>query len=275
MLYFTGDIHGDIEKIRSEVIKNMTEKDVFLVAGDFGYSWNKRYEIKWNGFSHNVKGKILITPGNHENYKTLYAYPQVEIYGGKAYKMNENTFYLKHGEIFDINGIKILSYGGATSIDKADRYLNISWWPQEETSHADYLNAISNLEEHNWNIDILLSHTSDTALISALYFDYKKDNVSNQIFSLKEELKNHNFNKEYLNIFGHLHHQFIIDNNICLYHNIISVARKNNKLVYDYVINKNLLPNFKCTECKRFSSCPAGFNMESAVCRLMNEKRGR
>lgn len=271
MLYFTGDIHGDIEKIRLDFFRSLSANDVILVAGDFGYCWDKKYEAIWNEISKDIKANVLITPGNHENYEILYVFPQVKIYGGIAYQMNKNTFFLKHGEIFEIDDIKILSFGGAESIDKGDRLYNISWWPQEIPNHSDYNNAIKNLIKHNWNIDVLLSHTSDTRLISSIYFDYKKDSVSDQIYNLKEELKKHGIER-YVNIFGHLHHQFIIDNNICLYHNIISIDKKHNTLVYDYVTNKNLLPKFKCTECKRFANCPVGFNMESIVCRIMNEK---
>ena len=195
-----------------------------------------------------------------------------ELYGGKVYQMSENTFFLKHGEIFNINGIKILSYGGATSIDKANRSLNISWWPQEETSYSDYLNAISNLKKHNWDIDILLSHTTDNRLISMIYFDYIKDSVSEQIFNLKEEIKYHNPDKEYLNIFGHLHHHFIIDNNFCLYSNVISIDKKDDKINYNYVTNKEILPNYKCNECRCFTNCSIKYNMETIVCRIMAEK---
>lgn len=272
MLYFTGDIHGDIEKIRLDLFKSLSEKDVILVAGDFGYCWNGKYESVWNNISKEIKANILITPGNHENYEKLYSYPMVEIYGGKVYKMNDNTFFLKHGEIFNIEGIKILSYGGATSVDKTNRYLNISWWPQEETSYADYQNAISNLKKHNWDIDILLSHTTDNRLISMIYFDYIKDSVSEQIFNLKEEIKYHNPDKEYLNIFGHLHHHFIIDNNFCLYSNVISIDKKDDKLIYNYVTNKETLPSFKCNECRCFTNCSVRYDMETVVCRIMAEK---
>ena len=37
MIYFTGDIHAAIDNKRLNIIKNMSEEDVFLVAGDFGY----------------------------------------------------------------------------------------------------------------------------------------------------------------------------------------------------------------------------------------------
>lgn len=269
MVYFTGDIHADIESDRMKFIKNLGSEDVMFVAGDFGYCWNDEFEKKWNTISADVKANILITPGNHENYEKLYAYPLVEIYGGKAYKMNEHTYYLKHGEIFNVNGFKILSFGGATSIDKVNRILNISWWPQEIPTYSDYANAITNLNKNNWDIDIFLTHTTDIHTIDRIFLDNEVDPVSKIITDLKEKINSHNCGRRYLNIFGHLHRLCTFDNTIGLYNTIIEVTKENDNLLYNHA--KRLKKNQDCNTCKYSNSCPIKYDMSKTICALMFE----
>ena len=40
----------------------------------------------------------------------------------------------------------------------------------------------------------------------------------------------------------------------------------------EYVTNKEILPNYKCNECRCFTNCSIKYNMETIICRIMAEK---
>jgi len=116
--------------------------------------------------------------GNHENFSHLFGgeFPLVEIYGGRAYKIRENIYYLKRGEIFTIEGQTFFAFGGANSHDKElakvsslawGRHYDITpgrkegtdWWSEEIPFQDDIDNAHRNLDRVGWRVDHVISHT--------------------------------------------------------------------------------------------------------------------
>jgi len=103
----------------------------------------------------------------------------VDIYGGKAYKIRKNVYYLKRGEIFEIDGLTFLALGGAMSHDKDPGWVEYpesmtssggrewnkgrtegkDWWPEEILSIADFENACRNLDRVGWKVDHVITHT--------------------------------------------------------------------------------------------------------------------
>lgn len=59
----------------------------------------------------------LAVDGNHVNFARLFGgeLPLVEIFGGGAYKIREHVYYLKRGDVFDIEGQTFFALGGAMS----------------------------------------------------------------------------------------------------------------------------------------------------------------
>jgi hypothetical protein len=143
-IYSTGDTHGCAGILRRFSNKNFTadEQTMVFIAGDFGGVWDfdsrfmpyQCYLKKINGkFGESNEEKytldwlakkpysICFCPGNHENYDRLYrAYPQVNYYGGKAREIRKNVHMLENGELFDFDGYRVLSLGGARSHDIKD-----------------------------------------------------------------------------------------------------------------------------------------------------------
>lgn len=94
--------------------------------------------------------------GNYENFDRLYSYPVEEWHGGKVYKIRNSVIHLMCGQVFEIDGKKIFTIGGARSHDisggilefddpdfrlkkkkldqgwKTYRINHLSWWEQEE-----------------------------------------------------------------------------------------------------------------------------------------------
>ena len=90
----------------------------------------------------------------------------VDFLGGKVWVEEEypNILFAKDGEIFDfeVNGAiyKSIVIGGAYSVDKHYR-LMMGWsWFSDEQPNKEIKDFVENqLDKHNWDIDIVLSHT--------------------------------------------------------------------------------------------------------------------
>ena len=56
--------------------------------------------------------------GNYENFKQLNAY-DVDIWnGGKVHFIENEIIHLMRGQVFEIDGTRFFTFGGAYSIDK-------------------------------------------------------------------------------------------------------------------------------------------------------------
>lgn len=123
MIYITGDTHGDMTKFKSSAMRSLKKNDFLIVCGDFGFVWDGSREemnnLKWLS---KRKYKVLFVEGAHENFEMLNKYPKVDFMGGKARQISENIYQLIRGEVFEIEGKKILAFGGGDDeeLDLAD-----------------------------------------------------------------------------------------------------------------------------------------------------------
>lgn len=188
MIYITGDTHNnkDMSNVSSSNMKlccaeqniDYSEITNLIILGDFGVPWydcpvdengihpsNKtdKYLLDW----YNKKPfKIFAVMGNHDNYDMLEKLPSVTMFSSTVLKVSDNIFYLKRGEVYNIENKKILVLGGARSDDKAYRKIHESWWPQEELSNEEKQHCLSILKKTDFNFDYILSHTGSSAGIA-------------------------------------------------------------------------------------------------------------
>jgi hypothetical protein len=196
MLYITGDLHGGASAyhVSSKAFKPEKRGAIALCCGDFGAVWwpdcstnmrHSRDEAYFLESTLRQRVTWLAVDGNHENFARLFGgeFPLVEIYGGQAYQIRPNVFYLKRGEIFAIDGKSFLAFGGAMSHDKdpgwftpplshygfggrewnKGRTEGKDWWPEEIPSELDYENACRNLDKVSWRVDYVITHTCPTS----------------------------------------------------------------------------------------------------------------
>ena len=144
----------------------MTKEDYVSICGDFGGVWHRDEESKEEtmvlDWLDSRPFTTLFVCGNHENFDRLYQYPIEEWHGGKVYveERYPNILFAKDGEVYDLNGKKAIAIGGAYSIDKAWRIEGQSWWADEQPSPAIKTRVEKVLDLQNWQIDIVLSHTT-------------------------------------------------------------------------------------------------------------------
>lgn len=110
---------------KSVIEKTLTEDDKLIICGDFGYIWsNSDKEKQFLDYLAKKKYQILWIDGNHDNFNLIQEYPVEEWCGGKVHIIrkdktgNSKIIHLMRGQIFEIEGKKIFTFGGAYSIDK-------------------------------------------------------------------------------------------------------------------------------------------------------------
>lgn len=165
MIYITGDTHGDFRRVKRYVKENgLAGDDTMIVLGDAGinYFGNSRDEQP-----RKLIAKLPITVfcihGNHEmRPATLPMYHEERYRGGTVYAEDAypNILFAKDGEVYDFDGVETMVIGGAYSVDKERRIeKGWSWFPDEQPSDETKQLVWDRLEERDWKIDVMLSHT--------------------------------------------------------------------------------------------------------------------
>lgn len=230
MIYVTGDLHGeiDIRKLGANawpVGTRLTRDDYLIVAGDFGLVWDgSDQESYWRNWLSEKPWTTLFVDGNHENFDLLEQFPQLEKWGGTVASIAPNIYWLKRGEVFEIDGIKILAFGGGMSHDQDSRTPGMSWWVQEMATYNDLDNAERNLNRHNWQVDYVISHVVPFHEVISFMprAPYLKGFGQDRTEHILEEIKRKlDFRKWY---FGHLHLDQEKGRFRCLYYNIREIG---------------------------------------------------
>lgn len=213
--YIIGDLHGgavgDGKKLNNkEVWKACGDKypDFVIVCGDFGYIFapesNKKalrqelYNLLW---LEEKPFKILFCDGNHECFDRLNKLPSEFMFGSDVGVVNKNVFHLRRGRVYHIDNKSFFVMGGASSIDKEDRILGISYWADEVPDYNDFNRANKNLDMYEGKVDYVLSHACPVA-VKSLIHTYKwlyPDPTEDLLSALDERLT---YKKWF---FGHYH----------------------------------------------------------------------
>ena len=71
-----------------------------------------------------------------------------------------NILFAKDGEVYDLGGISAIVIGGAYSVDKWYRLeRGAKWFPDEQPSDEVKARVEAKLDELDWKVDVVLSHT--------------------------------------------------------------------------------------------------------------------
>ncbi len=83
------------------------------------------------------------------------------------------------GQIYEINGKKFFTFGGAESRDKDFRTPFVSWWPQEMPNYQEYMEALNNLENCEYKVDYIITHCAPSRFEKIIYGEgYKPNNAT-------------------------------------------------------------------------------------------------
>ncbi len=251
MIYITGDCHRDFKRFNTRIFpeqKEMIKEDYVIICGDFGGVWSKgkedkeeKYLLDW------LEGKpftTLFVDGNHENFDRLYAHPAEEWHGGRVHKIRPSVIHMMRGQVFEIEGKHIFTFGGASSHDidggilepedpnlkrkkkRLDRERcsyrinHVTWWQQELPTEEEMEEGRRNLAVRDNTVDFIVTHCCASGT-QALLDDrmYTSDIETDYLEEIRQKTT---FRKWF---FGHYHDNRNVNaKEILLYEQIIRIS---------------------------------------------------
>ena len=166
MIYITGDTHGQFERIEIFCRQFQTSNDdVLIILGDAGINFSGEvYDSFKKELLESLPITIFAIHGNHEQRPyTIGSYKEMLWCGGIVYYEEKypSLLFAKDGEIYELGGKQTIVMGGAYSIDKAIRVAyGWGWWEDEQPSEEIKEYVERQLEKSNWEVDVVLSHTT-------------------------------------------------------------------------------------------------------------------
>lgn len=235
MIFITGDIHGnlDIHKLSNssfQISENISRDDYLIICGDFGLVWNNsKNDLYWRDWLDEKPWTTLWIDGNHENFDLLKKYSEEDWHGGKIQKITENIFHLCRGYVFEIDGKKIFTFGGAESHDKEYRSLGISIWKDELPNPKEIERGRKSLDAVDWNVDIVITHSLSNSIQDDLFknmgYGY---NILTDFFDEIDSKLNYN-----MWFSGHYHRDCQYDNkHFLIYNDIVKLNDSGFERVY-------------------------------------------
>lgn len=247
IVWATGDCHGNFERFRPEYFPEqaqMTKDDVVVVTGDFGGIWfGDARDDEALGCLESLPFTLAFVDGNHENYDALASYPAEKWQGGKIHRIRPHVLHLMRGQIYELEGYRFFTMGGAKSHDIEDGILDpddpnfgrkflmlqrrprsryrinhISWWAQELPSDEEYDQARRSLDAAGWQVDYIITHCAPTSIALAGTRHNEADRLTDFLQEVRERAKYHYW------LFGHYHDNRAIDEkHILLWEQIVRV----------------------------------------------------
>lgn len=253
MIYITGDTHGEFGRFSNKNMKEkqmeLTEQDYVIVCGDLGLCWEKGSSFDyWCKFFSEKKFTLLWVQGNHENYDMIAEYPIERWNGGNVrHIVRDKVILLERGQVFEIEGKKFFTFGGASShdvqggiFDKNDsdykeklkralksmlpfRINHISWWKEELPSKKEMWEGMKNLSAHDNKVDYVITHCCATSVQEELERGpekiYQSDYLTDYFREIEEKIQYKHW------YFGHYHMDLNVDQkHTLLYHGLIALG---------------------------------------------------
>lgn len=163
-VYGVGDIHGDIPTFLY-VIRHYDLKDCTLIllgdVGIFCYRDYKRY-ITMDEECRKRNIMVYAIRGNHDNPRFYQPLSLLNSIGKRFWAKFTNFKHIPDCSLVEINGVRGIAIGGATSIDRAIRknwqkqeyskslYASGDWWRDEILPQTSHIND---------KVEFILSHT--------------------------------------------------------------------------------------------------------------------
>lgn len=215
----TGDLHGEVNFPRIYKAKKQGFTHL-IVAGDFGYVWtDSAKESKQLDYINKIGIQVLFVDGNHENHDLLNSLPVTSLYGGSVHQIRPNIIHLMRGEVYNIGGKSIFTFGGAKSTDKEYRIEGLSWWASEMPSEQEMTHGFKTLAKHHNKVDYIITHTGYSSAVVNIGASYRVDELTDYLSAIKTlNTFNHWF-------FGHMHldTDALGTNTSCVYKDIIEI----------------------------------------------------
>lgn len=219
MIYMTSDFHGELCRFDDKKIRKLKKGDSLIICGDFGFIWDGgAHEEKILKKLGKRKYNILFVDGTHENFDLLEDYPITMWNGGKVQNISGNLYHLLRGQVYELEGKKIFTFGGGASDDKQMRIDTGKWWEAEMPTITEMHEGVDNLYKHNLTVDYIVTH-EPSPRVRAIQNNSKLDKTQLEVY-FEEISKTVTYEKWY---FGSLHIDRVITaKHFALFNNVVS-----------------------------------------------------
>ncbi len=201
MIYITGDIHGDLSRFKSPLLRKLKKNDALIICGDFGFIWDgsdkEKKLLKKIG---RKRYNVLFVEGSHENYDLLEQYEVTEWCGGKTRQIYGRLRQLMRGQVFEIAEKTVFTFGGGQSDDNADLVEGQNWWPREIPNEHEINEGIANLEKVKGEVDFVVTYEPPAKLHE--FIDHQGSRINHINAFLNDVYEKATFKKWF---FGKLH----------------------------------------------------------------------
>ena len=220
MIYVTGDMHGDESRLYDKEWRKLKANDVLIVCGDFGFVWdNSEREKSTLKYLGSRKFTVCFLDGCHENFEIINKARKTVWKGGYVHRISGNLFHLMRGEIYNINGTKIFTFGGGESEDKDIRQEQQHWWRNELPSPEEMARGGETLDECDGEIDYIITHEPPSLVKSSMLLRKGNADRVNKLNGYLEEIGRFCTYKQWY--FGSLHEdRRITPKHTCLFNKI-------------------------------------------------------
>ena len=173
----TGDCHGVIavkHRIQDIILNTDYQRDemAVIILGDASVNfWLSSREKKEKKKLKNLGVMIYCVRGNHEERPENLGFQLQydENVGGEVYVDDENDMlrYFQDGGEYVIDGLNVLTIGGAYSVDKDYRLAaaggveNSGWFPSEQLTEKERADILTKINDKYY--DFVLTHTAPLA----------------------------------------------------------------------------------------------------------------
>ena len=141
-------------------------------------------------------------------------YPQIELYQGKAYQLEQNIFCLKRGEIYTIEEKTVFALGGGLAPYEDDP----PECPPSMPSDDELKYAVDNIQEHKRRVDLIITHEAPASVKRMID---RSAAVNDLNIFLDTVMKNTRYGKWY---FGALHRdRAVSDRLVCVFEEVHKV----------------------------------------------------
>lgn len=232
MIFITGDIHGNLTRVKHFVDSyNTTTNDILIILGDVGFNyWLDGRDTTLKEMAKELPITFFCIRGNHEErpetaITDTYALHTQEFCGDSVLVENNfpNIKYAMDGHIYNFNGAKCLVMGGAYSVDKDYRIMrNWKWFEDEQLSENELRNIYNNIKGQSF--DYVLTHTCPfNTQPTHLFLDsIDQDSVDKTMEHWFQDIADSiNFKYWY---FGHYHGNWQNDRYIMLYTDFLQLG---------------------------------------------------
>ncbi len=226
MVYVTGDMHGDLDRLWKKDFRRLKSGDVLIVCGDFGYIFKgDKEEKKVIDFFATRRFVTAFVDGTHDNMDIINRSRVTYWHGGMVHRIKGNLIHLMRGQIFDIEGNRFFTFGGGESTDKDMRIDSGNWWREEEPTPYEMAEAAKKLDEAACKVDYIITHEPPSLVKSAMMLRKGSQNRVNKLNGFFEEIAAACDFKHWY--FGSLHEDRVITPRYtCVFNKTIKIESK-------------------------------------------------